>query len=96
MQAERAVLHWRSLSQATGLAENAGKTKVVARADMRQQVLQSHVLRPHVVDTARILGIDFCARSNAAGRPAQDGRLQTALNRANRLHCVSWHVHCQG
>lgn len=57
---------WQHVSQSVGLWENDSKVKVVARkAAHKSQLVQIRFQEHHVVEAARVLGIDFTAKLGA-------------------------------
>ena len=77
---------WQHVSQSAGLWENDSKVRVVARkAAHKSQLLQIGFKEHHVVNAARVLGIDFNAKLGAACKNTQAERLKDASRRLDRI-----------
>jgi len=77
---------WQHVSQSVGLWENDSKVKAVARkAAHKSQLVQIGFQEHHVVEAARVLGIDFTARLGAACKSTQAARLKDASHRLDRI-----------
>lgn len=77
---------WQHVSQSVGLWENDSKVKVAARkAAHKSQLVQIRFQEHHVVEAARVLGIDFTAKLGAACKSIQAARLKDASHRLDRI-----------
>ena len=89
-QAHAAIDAWQQLAHAVGMKENAGKTKILVRANEKRQELRasSPSLAKFLVSQVRILGVDFCDNRRSAVRPTQLARRDQAKRRAVSLLCI--------
>ena len=77
---------WKQLSPKVGLKENEEKIQIVARqAAFKPRLIAAGFDETHIVQGARVLGVDFTARLGAAHKPSQDARLQDARLRVERI-----------
>ena len=80
---------WQQWSNILGLKDNHAKTKIICRSSAQKLTLrEAKVPEEYFASTARILGIDFCERRNAAHRPTALQRMHQAEQIAARINTI--------
>jgi hypothetical protein len=77
---------WNAVSARVGLRENESRIKIVSRkASFRHPLLEAGFSDQHLVDAARVLGVDFSARLGSKAGKTQDSRIKAAAHRVARI-----------
>lgn len=77
---------WQSVSARVGLYEKDAKARVVPRRSAyRVQLLEAGFTEHHLATATRVLGMVFTAKLGSVDRETQNGRLQAARVRLQRI-----------
>ncbi|CAE7256424.1 Pol [Symbiodinium sp. CCMP2592] len=89
-EARKAKDHWDEVSRDFGLLENDAKLTLVCRREQDKTELQKQGFSSlNFADTARVLGVDLCAKATQAHRPTTEKRLREAESAASKLSRAS-------
>lgn len=85
---------WATISAQVGLKENPNKFKICPGNNVTHSSLQGFALE-QIVQTVRILGVDFTSNPRSADRPVAAQRLQEATALVRRIGSLPHGVFCR-